>query len=116
MMPFAVNLTFGHDPHTAIRRLRRPHLSYIRDTLDQILAGGSVRGDDGTLDEDIIILRTDDRPAAEAWVAAEPFSASGEVFTGVAIRRWSQVVPETGAGALDQEIEHVATMANDHPR
>lgn len=60
-----------------------------------------------------------DRPAAEAaaaeaWVAAEPFCASGEVFTGVTIRPWSQVVPETGPGALDRAIEHLATSEN-HP-
>jgi len=114
-MAFAVNLTFGHDPHAAIRRLRYAHLIYIRDTRDQILAGGSVRGDDGTLDEDIIILRTDDRSAAEAWVAAEPFSASGEVFTRIAIRPWAQVVPETETGALDQVIEHLAAASDDQP-
>ena len=105
-MPFAVNLTFGRDPHAAIQRLRRAHLAYIR-TLDQILTGGPVRGDDGTFDEDIIILRTSDRSAAEAWVAAEPFTASGEVFTAVTIRPWSQVVPETSAGSLDQAIKHL---------
>ena len=106
-MPFAVILTFGHDADAAIQRLRHAHLTYIRDTLDQILVGGSVRDDDGTLDEDIIILRTDDRAAAEAWVSAEPFAASGEVFTGVTIRPWSQVVPPTTADALDQAIEHL---------
>jgi hypothetical protein len=68
-VPFAVTLTFGQDPHAAIQRLRHAHVEYIRGTIDQILAGSSVRGDDGTLDDDIIILRTNDRSAAEAWVA-----------------------------------------------
>lgn len=92
-MPFAVNLTFGPDPHAAIQRLRYAHLGDICGTLDQILAGGSVRGDDGTLDEDIIILRTDERSAAEAWGAAEPFSASARCSPASPFargRRWSR--------------------------
>jgi hypothetical protein len=52
----------------------------------------------------IIVLRTDDHDAAQAFINHEPYNASGEVFHDVKVRSWSQVMPPTRPGALDDAI------------
>ena len=60
----------------------------------------------------IIVLLTDDRSEAEAFIHAEPYTASGKVFANVDVRPWSQVVPEVKPGALDQAIAEEITKVN----
>jgi uncharacterized protein YciI len=103
-MAFALNCKLRGDAMPALTALRADHLSYIRDHAAEILFGGPARGDDGVPQEMIIILRTDNREEAEAFIKAEPYSASAKVFWEIVIRPWSQVIPEISPGALDRAI------------
>jgi uncharacterized protein YciI len=103
-MPFALNCKLRDDAMPALMALRAEHLSYIHDHSDEILFGGPARGDDGVPQEMIILLRTDNRIEAEAFIHAEPYSASGKVFREILIRPWSQVIPETSPGALQRAV------------
>jgi uncharacterized protein YciI len=97
----------------ALMALRADHLSYIQDHLSEILFGGPARGDDGIPQEMIIVLRTDNRIEAEAFIRAEPYSASGKVFREILIRPWSQVVPEISPGALARAVTAERTKTTD---
>ena len=103
-MAFVITCTVAPGALATLRTLRAEHLGYIRDHRGRILFGGPARGSDGAPETMIIVLRTDERAAAEAFIAAEPYTASGQVFAGVQVRPWSQVVPEPSAGALDQAV------------
>ena len=52
----------------------------------------------------LIVLKTGDRAVAEAFIRAEPYTASGVVFSEVQVSPWSQVVPEPTPGALADAI------------
>jgi len=88
-----------------LKALRADHLSYIQNHIAKILFGGPARGDGGVPQEMIIILRTDDRSEAEAFIRQEPYTVSTKVFSEILIRPWSQIVPEVAPGALKQAID-----------
>jgi uncharacterized protein YciI len=103
-MPFALNCKLRGDALPTLTALRAEHLRYIQHHIAKILFGGPARGDGGAPQEMIIILRTDDRSEAEAFIHAEPYTASAKVFSEILIRPWSQIVPEVSPGALEQAI------------
>ncbi|TPG16448.1 YciI family protein [Sphingomonas koreensis] len=103
-MPVALNCRLRADAMPTLTALRGDHLAYIRAHLEEILFGGPARDAGGVPEEMIIVLHTDDRARAEAFIAAEPYSASGRVFENVKVRIWSQVVPEPQPGALEAAI------------
>jgi uncharacterized protein YciI len=103
-MPFALNCLLRPDALPTLMALRGDHLSYIRAHREEILFGGPARGVDGLPQEMIIVLKTTDQTAAEAFIQAEPYTASGKVFAQVKVRPWSQVMPEAAPGTLDEAI------------
>jgi uncharacterized protein YciI len=103
-MPFVLNCRLRADAMPTLTELRGDHLAFIRSHLEEIMFGGPARSSEGTLEEMIIVLRTDDRERAEAFIGAEPYAASGRVFESVQLRPWSQVAPEPRPGALDAAI------------
>ena len=69
-------------------RLRDAHIAHIRAHLHRIVASGGLLTDDGqTANGGLIVLDTDDRAEAEAFVRADPFWQSG-VFSTYTITRW----------------------------
>jgi uncharacterized protein YciI len=111
-MPFALTCKLRPDAMPTLMALRGAHLDYIRARLSDILFGGPARGPDGTPQEMIIVLRTEDRDQADAFIHAEPYTASGKVFATIEVRPWSQVVPEAAPGALDAAISAERANAN----
>ena len=109
-MPFVLTCRLRADATATLTDLRGDHLAYIRAHLDDILFGGPARSAEGVPEEMIIVLRTDDRARAEAFIGAEPYSASGRVFEDVKVRTWSQVAPEPQPGALDAAIASERSM------
>ena len=87
-MPYVV-LTES-DPATLARReaLRPAHIAHLRAHQHLILAAGGLLEDDGARGNGgVILLDTDDRAVAEAFVAGDPFSQAG-LFERVRIARW----------------------------
>ncbi len=103
-MPTVLNCYIREDALPALMRLRATHLAYIEAHKAEIMFGGPARGPDGLPQEMIIVLKTDDHTAAQAFSQTEPYTASGEVFAAVKIRPWSQVMPEQHPGALAAAI------------
>ena len=86
-MPFAI---IAHDaPGTdALRaQLRQQHVDYLRERVETILAGGALLDDVGRPVGGLLIIDTDDRQAAEAFAAADPFRTGG-VFGSVEVVPW----------------------------
>lgn len=92
----------GALPH--LKRLRLDHLRFIARHKDEILFGGPARGLDGTPQTMVIVHKAEQRREVEAFMASEPYAASGRVFASVSIRSWSQVLPEPEPGALAAAI------------
>ena len=103
-MPYAVTCEIKPGVVDKLMRHRLAHLDYIRTHLEEILFGGPARSTSGSPETMIIILKTDSRDAAEAFIADEPYHASGEVFADVKVRVWSQVVPPLTAHPLEDAI------------
>jgi uncharacterized protein len=102
MMMLTCEIAEGALPHLKALRLR--HLEYIAQHRDLIIFGGPARDADGVPETMVIVLATPDRAVAEAFVAAEPYAASGVVFASINVRPWSQVIPEPHPGALADDI------------
>jgi uncharacterized protein YciI len=87
-MPYLIDATDKPDA-AALRQTHRPdHLAYLEANLPKLLAAGAKLRDDGTTAwGSAYILDTEDRAAAEAFIAADPFSKAG-LFATVAITRW----------------------------
>jgi uncharacterized protein len=96
-------------PH--LKALRLKHLEYIAEHRQEILFGGPARDTNGLPETMIIVLATTSRAEAEAFVAAEPYNASGRVFGAVTVRSWSQVLPDHEPNALEQAIRQESAAA-----
>ncbi len=81
MMMVTCDIAEGALPHLKALRLR--HLEYIAQHRDMILFGGPARRADCTPETMVIVIATDDRAVADAFVAAEPYAASGVVFATI---------------------------------
>ena len=81
-------------------RLRADHYGFLIAQRKRILFGGPARVAEGGRPETmIIIVEANDLADAEAWIADEPYNAHGG-FKVVAVRPWSQVIPEAEPGLL----------------
>lgn len=89
-------------------RLRLQHLEYLQAHRDLIVAGGPALTAGGTPLVMVLCTRIGSQAEAGAFMTAEPYTASGQVFERIEIHPWSQVLPEPVAGSLLHEIEREA--------
>jgi len=74
-----------------LRRANRgPHLEYIEMSGCVVLAG-PLFDDTGEMCGSLVVIDVEDRAAAEAWAAGDPYAQAG-LFETVAIRAWNRVV------------------------
>ena len=87
-MPYAIQ-TQDKPGHGHLRaELRAAHLAYLDANLTKLLAAGALIDDDGTGGHGgILIVDTEDRAEAEAFIAGDPFSKAG-LFESVTLTRW----------------------------
>jgi uncharacterized protein YciI len=87
-MPYAIQTTDKPDSLELRTSLRAEHLAYLTSNQGRILAGGALVDDDGKGGSGgIIILDTDERTEAEAFIAEDPFTKGG-LFESVTVTRW----------------------------
>ena len=90
MAKFATWVTFTDD---MARRLEtRPiHRGYLTELLDsgKLFASGPFVDDTGAL----IIYEADSQEAAEALLAADPYSKTGGIIESAVIQEWNRVFP-----------------------
>ena len=87
-MPYVIQ-TIDKPGHAHVRtQTRDEHLKYLDGFKNKLLAGGAIIDDDGTGGHGgVIIIDTDDRAEAEAFIANDPFTQAG-LFESVTVTRW----------------------------
>jgi uncharacterized protein YciI len=87
-MPYAI-LTQDKPDHLELRNsARAEHLDYLIANQAKLLAGGALINDDGSGGHGgIIIVDTEDRAEAEAFIANDPFTKAG-LFEKTTVCRW----------------------------
>ena len=85
--------------HLDVRLTNRPtHLSYLEDLNEKgmLKFAGPFLGDDGKPTGSLVAIEVDDRAAAEAIAAGDPYAKAG-LFASVEIQPWNWVfnAPET---------------------
>ena len=89
-MPFALICT-DKPGALDIRKANRPaHLDYI-ETTGIVEQAGPLLDDTGAMCGSIVILKTEDRSAAEGWAAGDPY-AKADLFASVKVVHWKRVV------------------------
>lgn len=72
---------------------RQAHLDYLGRFKDRVFAVGPLTTDDGgEMIGSLLILDFDNRAAAEAFAADDPYAKAG-LFESVVIRPWKKVLP-----------------------
>ena len=87
-MPYAILTTDKPNSAELRARVRDTHIEYLTANVHKLLAAGALINDDGSGGHGgILIVDTDDRKEAEAFIAADPFTKAG-LFEKVTVTRW----------------------------
>ena len=87
-MPYAILTTDKPNSAELRARVRDTHIEYLTANKHKLLAAGALINDDGSGGHGgILIVDTDDRKEAEAFIAADPFTKAG-LFEKVTVTRW----------------------------
>jgi uncharacterized protein YciI len=74
------------------QQLRPVHLEHIIKSADRIIASGGIFGeDDKTFTGGLVILDTDLKDEAAAWIESDPFFING-IFTKYTLHRWTKAI------------------------
>jgi uncharacterized protein YciI len=81
------------DGHSQVRQANRPaHLEHLKSHSDHIVTAGPYISDDGgSMSGSMLVVDFEDRSAAEAFAAADPYAQAG-LFSSVEITAWKKVV------------------------
>ena len=87
-MPYAI-ITRDKPSHLHLRTaLREPHLAYLEANKHRLLAAGAMTDDEGQGGYGgIILVDTDDRVEAFAFIQEDPFTKGG-LFASIEVVRW----------------------------
>ncbi|VTU41940.1 YciI family protein [Variovorax sp. RA8] len=86
-MPFAILALDNPECETLRTALRPQHLAYLDAHHGEILAGGALLNDLGQAIGGLLIVDTQDRASAEAFVAGDPYTKGG-VFGSIRVMGW----------------------------
>ena len=87
-MPYAIQTKDKPGLGHVRAEVRDVHLAYLEANQHKLLAAGALIDDDGTGGHGgILIVDTDDRAEAEAFIAGDPFNGAG-LFESVTVTRW----------------------------
>jgi uncharacterized protein YciI len=87
-VPYAIMTTDKPNSAELRARVRDAHIQYLTANIDRLLAAGALIADDGTGGHGgILIVDTDERREAEAFIAGDPFTQAG-LFEKVTVSRW----------------------------
>jgi uncharacterized protein YciI len=87
-MPYAIQTVDKPDSGALRAKMRDEHLKYLDANLRLLLAAGALTDDEGKGGHGgILIVDTEDRKEAEAFIAGDPFTKAG-LFEKVTVARW----------------------------
>jgi uncharacterized protein YciI len=105
MATYALICTIDETKLDVFSRLRGDHYAFLIAERTRIHFGGPTRVSEGGRPETMIIIITaDSQTDAETFLAREPYNAHGG-FRHVAVRPWTQVIPELDAGELQATLD-----------
>lgn len=83
--------------HQQVRADTRPtHVAYLKEHAAKIVAAGPTLTEDGeAMNGSVLVMEFDDRAAAEAWAAGDPYAKAG-LFESTEILPWRKVFPADG--------------------
>jgi uncharacterized protein YciI len=87
-MPYVIITKDKPDSLALREEVRGVHLAYLTDNKAKLLAAGAQTADDGTGGTGgVIIVDTEDRAEAEAFIQNDPFTKAG-LFEDIKVVRW----------------------------
>ena len=87
-MPYAIITRDKPNSLQLRNEVRGPHLEYLTANQDKLLAAGAQVDDQGQGGYGgLIIVDTEDRAEAEAFIRNDPFTKAG-LFCGIEVVRW----------------------------
>jgi uncharacterized protein YciI len=87
-VPYAILTTDKPNSQELRAKTRDKHIEYLMANMHKLLAAGALIGDDGSGGSGgILIVDTDERKEAEAFIAGDPFTKAG-LFEKVTVARW----------------------------
>ncbi len=87
-MPFAIITVDKPNSLTLRNETRAEHLAYLDANKEKLLAAGAKSDENGEGGYGgIILVDTDDRAEAEAFIQNDPFTKAG-LFSGIEVVRW----------------------------
>ncbi|MFO1328833.1 MAG: YciI family protein [Rubrivivax sp.] len=93
-MLFLFRLLDRADGAALRQRVRPEHKAYLAQVADRIAFAGPLTRDDGvTMIGSVLAIDFDSRGAAEAWLAAEPFTRAG-LYASVEIHAFVNLWPQ----------------------
>jgi len=79
--------------HLTVRQANRPaHVDYLKSFGDKLFAAGAILDENDAMCGSIVIVDVDNKAAAEAFSANDPYAKAG-LFDSVTIDRWNKVLP-----------------------
>jgi hypothetical protein len=79
--------------HLQVRLDNRPaHIEYLKSYGEKLQAAGPTLAGDESMNGSVVILDLEDRAAAEAFAAGDPYNKAG-LFESVTISAWKKVLP-----------------------
>lgn len=91
-MPYLVETANDPERPEERTRVRPSHLAYIDARVDVLLAAGATLSDDGKVPSgSFYIIDVNERAAAEAFMAAEPYQQAG-LLVSVRYTRWRKAI------------------------
>jgi uncharacterized protein YciI len=87
-MPYVIQTKDKPDSFDLRMEVREEHVAYLDANKDKLLAAGALIDDDGTGGfGGVIIVDTDDRAEAQAFIDNDPFAKAG-LFETATVTRW----------------------------
>jgi uncharacterized protein len=101
-MLFTILCTFRPNAPAETRQLRLEHYEFLVREKGNIVEGGPLLGPDGVPTAMLMVVERDTLEAAREFISQEPYNRSG-LFESVAVRKWSQVIPQPTPGFIEDE-------------
>lgn len=95
-MPYFAIHCIDKPESSELRATTRPaHLAYINTILERVLVAGPLLRPDGRAMGSLLIVEFDDRDAAIAFAADDPYHQAG-LFESRSVTNWHKVLPAPG--------------------
>ena len=86
-MPYAIIATDDPGKEALRRQHRQAHVQHLASNAHRLLAAGALLSEEGNPTGSLIVVDTESRAEAEAFLAADPYASEG-LFVTVQVVRW----------------------------